>query len=287
MIRNDMDLVSGRSDASRANLIKPKTATEAEIMQQAMQSRVGERRDTHEDLLSDMGEAALEIALRDLTKAEVQQIAGEDAEWPENPETVETIFRQVSVKVRAGSSGKPNQQKEREQWGQLLPVIKETMQAVAELRAQGNYDMAEAACELLRETLRRFDEHLDLDAIIPPTEKDENGKPIAQQQAAMELVQCKQRCSNARRSSPRRSRRSRSSRRARPRRSRWRRRTSAIETRRPRTTPTSRSGRRCSTRRPRSSRPRSPRRCRRTAKDEEAQQKAVEAALSDERLGRC
>jgi hypothetical protein len=90
MIRNDMDLVSGRSDASRANLIKPKTATEAEIMQEAMQSRVGERRDTHEDLLSEMGEAALEIALRDLTKDEVKQIAGADAEWPENPEGVET-----------------------------------------------------------------------------------------------------------------------------------------------------------------------------------------------------
>jgi hypothetical protein len=192
MIRNDMDLVSGRSDASRANLIKPKTATEAEIMQEAMQSRVGERRDTHEDLLSEMGEASLEVALRDLSKAEVQQIAGQDAQWPENPESVETIFRMVSVKVRAGSSGRPNQQREREQWGQLMPVIEKTMTAVAELRAQGNYDMAEAALELLRETLRRYDEYLDLDAIIPPIEKDEQGRPVAQQQAAVELVKAKE-----------------------------------------------------------------------------------------------
>ncbi len=192
LIRNDMDLVSGRSDASRANLIKPKTATEAEIMQEAMQSRVGERRDTHEDLLSDMAEAALEVALRDLSKAEVQQLAGADAEWPDAPESVETIFRQVAVKVRAGSSGKPNMQKEREQWGQLLPVISDSMKQVAELRAAGNYDMAEAVLTLLRETLRRYDEYLDLDAIIPPTEKDEKGMPVAQQQAAMELVQCKE-----------------------------------------------------------------------------------------------
>jgi hypothetical protein len=196
-IRNDMDLVSGRSDASRANLIKPKTATEAEIMQEAMQSRVGERRDTHEDLLSEMGEAALEIALRDLTKAEVQQLAGEDAEWPESPETVETIFRMVSVKVRAGSSGRPNMQREREQWTQLMPVIKDTMQQVAELRAMGNYDQAEALIELLRETIRRFDENLDLDAIIPPTEKDETGRPIAHQQAAMEVVALKQQLAEA------------------------------------------------------------------------------------------
>jgi hypothetical protein len=73
---------------------------------------------------------------------------------------------------------------------------------VAELRMQGNYDMAEALLELLRETLRRFDEHLDLDAIIPPTEKDEDGKPVAQQQAAMELVQTKEELRSARRSSP-------------------------------------------------------------------------------------
>lgn len=190
MIRNDMDLVSGRSDASRANLIKPKTATEAEIMQEAMQSRVGERRDVHEDLLSEMGEAALEVALRDLSKDEVRQVAGDEAEWPENPETVETIFRMVSVKVRAGSSGRPNMQREREQWSQLLPIIKETMTGVMELRAAGNLDMAEAALELLRETLRRFDEHLDLDAIIPPM--DEEGVSAQMTQLAQELQQCKQ-----------------------------------------------------------------------------------------------
>lgn len=192
MIRNDMDVVSGTSDAGRANLIAPKTATEAEIMNEAMQSRMGERRDTHEDLLSEMGESALEIMLRDMTKAEMQQVAGPDCEWPDTPAGAEVAFRQVSVKVRAGSSGKPNQQREREQWGQLLPQISDTMTKVAELRAQGNYDAAEALIALLRETLRRYDEHLDLDSIIPPTEKDETGKPVAHQQAAAELLQCKQ-----------------------------------------------------------------------------------------------
>ena len=191
-IRDDMDLVSGTSDAGRANLVKAKTLGEAEIMAEAMQSRMGERRDTHEDLLSEMGESCLEVALRDLSIDEARQLAGPEAQWPETQESVETIFRQVSVKVRAGSSGKPNQQREREQWGQLLPVIEKTMTAVAEMRAQGNYDMAEAAIELLRETLRRYDENLDLDSIIPPTEKDEQGRPVAHQQAAAELLQVKQ-----------------------------------------------------------------------------------------------
>lgn len=192
VIRNDMDLVVGRSDASRANLIKPKTATEAEIMQEAMSTRTAERRDTNEDLMSEMGSAALEIALNDLTKPEVVTLAGEDCEWPAAPESIEQIFRQVIVRVRAGSTGKPNQAQERDSWSKLLPQINDTMQKVAELRVQGMYDQADALIELLRETLRRFDEHLDLDAIIPPVKKDANGQPVAQQQAAAELMRAKQ-----------------------------------------------------------------------------------------------
>lgn len=181
LIRNDMDLMVGMSDAGRANLIKPKTATEAELMAQALMSRSEERRDANEDMMSEMSEAALEIALRAFTKAEVQQMAGPEAEWPEG-ESVEEIFSMVNVGVRAGSSGRPNSQKEKEQWTQILPVIKETMQAVAELRAAGNFDMANAAIELLRETVRRFEERIDVDSFIPPVEMGEDGKPVQQAQ---------------------------------------------------------------------------------------------------------
>ena len=186
-IRNDIDVVVGLSDAGRANLIKPKTATEAEIMQQALGLRVEERRDTNEDMISDMGEAALEIMLRDMTLAEVRQIAGDDAEWPEM--STQEIFAMVNVAVRAGSSGKPNAAKDREQWTQLLPVISEAMQKVGELRQQGNYDMADAAVELLRETLRRFQERIDVDSLIPPVEKGEDGKPLAQAQQQAQMAQ--------------------------------------------------------------------------------------------------
>lgn len=180
LIRSDMDLVVGLSDAGRANLVKPKTATEAEIMQQALGLRVEERRDTNEDMISEMGEAALEILLRDLTLDEVKQIAGEDAAWPDM--SVQEIFSMVDVAVRAGSSGKPNAGKEREQWTQLLPVISDAMKKVGELRQSGNYDMAEAVISLLRETLRRFQERIDVDALIPAVEMGEDGQPVGQEQ---------------------------------------------------------------------------------------------------------
>lgn len=182
LIRNDMDMVVGMSDAGRANLIQAKTATEAEIMRQAMNNRVAERQDTNEDLISDMARAALEIGLQKFTKAEIEEIVGAGAEWPEQL-PVEQIFHKIRVHVRAGSTGRPNQQKERETWTNLMPVISDTAKQVAELRAAGSFDLADTQVELLRETLRRFDERLDVDELIPPLQKDEQGQPQAAQNA--------------------------------------------------------------------------------------------------------
>lgn len=186
-IRNDMDVMVGLSDAGRSNLIQPKTATEAEIMQQSLGLRVDERRDTNEDLIGDMAEAALEIVLRALTEDEVRQIAGSEAVWPRL--SVAQIFQLVQVQVRAGSSGKPNAAKDREQWTQLLPVISNAMQQVGDLRAAGNFDAAESVLGLLRETLRRFEERLDVDSLVPPVDRGEDGQPVAVSQQLMQARQ--------------------------------------------------------------------------------------------------
>jgi len=186
LIRNDIDMMAGISDASRANLIKPKTATEAELMAQSMGSRSEERRDVNEDLMSDMFTSALETGLRCFTLEEVKQMCGQNAIWPDGEESVEEIFSMVDVKIRAGSSGKPNSLKDKEQWLQLLPIIKETIEGVTEARATGNIDMANTAIELLRETVRRFEERIDVDMLIPPVDEDSPGQ---QMQAAMQQIQ--------------------------------------------------------------------------------------------------
>lgn len=224
LIRNDIDMMVGLSDASRSNLIKAKTATEAEIMQQGLQNRVAERQDTNEDLVSDMAVAALEIALQKFSKAEIEEVVGKGTVWREDlteidigateardqqialsaqqalnplqpqppvmkPLSVEAIFHRIRAAVRAGSTGRPNQAKEREQWTQLLPVINETMQQVGELRMQGQFDLADSKVELLRETLRRYDERIDVDAFIPRLQKGEDGKPVQQAQEMQAMQQ--------------------------------------------------------------------------------------------------
>ena len=54
------------------------------------------------------------------------------------------------------------------------------MEQVAQLRAQGQNDMAQAVIELVRETLRRFDERVDIAQFLPPPkqgEQDDKGGP--------------------------------------------------------------------------------------------------------------
>lgn len=189
LIRNDMDMLVGLSDASRANLIEAKTATEAEIMRQALQTRTAERQDSNEDFITEMANAALEVMLQRFTEEEVREIAGIEATWPKME--VEEIFHLVSVSVRAGSTGKPNVAKERESWAVLMPILKETIGQVAELRATGQFDMADSLIELLKESLKRYDERLDIDRFIPRPELDENGNPVAQNNAMAQAEEMK------------------------------------------------------------------------------------------------
>jgi hypothetical protein len=186
LIRNDMDMMVGLSDASRSNLIQAKTATEAEIMRQSLMTRVAERQDSAEDMVSEMATACLQIMLQAFSKAEIQELVGEGADWPEEAD-IETIFRQIRVSVKAGTTGRPNQVKERESWAQIMPIINETITQVAELRAAGHPDMANAKIELLKETLLRYDEKIDVDRFVPRDQGQGNAQAeMAQQMAKLQ-----------------------------------------------------------------------------------------------------
>ena len=50
-VRVDWEMVTGLQDASRASVVKPKTATEANILQQSLSGRISEFRDQVEDFL--------------------------------------------------------------------------------------------------------------------------------------------------------------------------------------------------------------------------------------------
>lgn len=183
--RADMEMILGGGDASRGSVMKAKTATEAEILSQGLRGRSAERQDVMEDVLNELGEYALEILLRKMTEAEVKAIAGQDAVWPSM--NIDEIFSMVTLEVRGGSTGKPDRLQEQDRWIKLMPVIEKAVTQVAELRSKGQEQLAQAVIELTRETLRRFDERIDIEQFLPPP--SEPGDPQALQQQVGTLKQ--------------------------------------------------------------------------------------------------
>lgn len=169
-VRSDIEQTLGGGDAARGTVMKAKTATEAEIVSQGLRGRSAERQDIMEDVLNEAGIYAIEVMLRMMTPDEVKAIAGADAQWPQL--SVDEIFNLVAIEVRGGSTGKPDRLQEQDRWTKLLPVIKEAVTTVAELREKGNEPLAQSVIELTRETLRRFDERLDIDEFLPKQSKD-------------------------------------------------------------------------------------------------------------------
>lgn len=164
-IRADVELVSGMGDAARGTVQRAKTLGEAEILEASLASRTGERQDVIEDLIQEIATYAAEIQLQELTPQQAQRLAGPSAVWPAMNKR--DVFEMVTIEIRAGTSGKPNKQRDQQQWLQLLPELRELIRQVYDLRLNGDQETAGSLIEVARETLRRFDERLDIEQFLP------------------------------------------------------------------------------------------------------------------------
>ncbi|MGI9335768.1 MAG: hypothetical protein ACR2RL_21690 [Gammaproteobacteria bacterium] len=162
-ILSDIQWVSGLQDAERGGVVRSKTATEAEILQQGLVSRTGEMQDTTEDWVNEIAKYVAEIMLQAFTPAQMQRLAGEASVWPQMRK--DDIFELVDVEVRAGTSGKPNKQREQQQWMAFQQMLAQSLMTIRQLMAMGQDPSPEI--ELLRETARRFDERLDVEKFLP------------------------------------------------------------------------------------------------------------------------
>jgi hypothetical protein len=184
--RSDIERILGGSDATTGSITKAKTATEAEILSQGLRSRSGERQDILEDMLNELGPYCLEIMLRKLPEQKVKEMVGPQAVWPTMD--LDQIFNLVTVEVRGGSTGKPDRLQEQDRWTKLLPIINEAVGKVSELRSTGQDALAQAVIELTRETLRRFDERLDIEQFLPKAPEGEDD-PVALKQQVFTMKQ--------------------------------------------------------------------------------------------------
>lgn len=107
-------------DAARSTVVKPKTATEANIMQQSLSARVSEFRDQIEDFLKVLAQYTAEILLLTIGPERVAEITGQHTmqqsidpvtgmtvsvpvrlayDWPDMPR--EKVFDLVQLTIRS------------------------------------------------------------------------------------------------------------------------------------------------------------------------------------------
>lgn len=180
-VRYDWEQVTGLQDAARSTVVKPKTATEASILQQSLSGRVSEFRDQVEDWLQEIAQYAAQILLFELTPAQVERIMGppevqmietggqpmqvavKPYDWPELSR--EEVFDMIEMKIRAGTTGAPDKLEQQEAWGKVLPIVQGLVTQIMQVQAAGQD--AEPLINLLRETIKRFDERIEVDQFIP------------------------------------------------------------------------------------------------------------------------
>ena len=188
-VRYDWEQVTGLQDAARSTVVRPKTATEANILQRALSGRVFEFKDQIEDWLQEIAQYSAQVLLQELTKEQVERYMGapitratmvdskltmskeKTYDWPSL--TKERIFDMVDLRIRAGTTGAPDGIEEKEGWLKVLPMITNLSIQIQNLQARGmDYEHIR---NLLQETLLRYDDRIDSNLFIPNVEKQAEG----------------------------------------------------------------------------------------------------------------
>lgn len=146
----DTQIVVGSQQAQFGGVAKA-TATESAIAANSSASADGSSIDDLDNFLTTVARAGGQILLKEMSPEKVTEIVGPGAVWPHM--TLAEIADELFLEVEAGSTGKPNQAIEINNWKEMLPFL---LQIGAINKTW-----------LARETLRRLDDRMDLtDAIV-------------------------------------------------------------------------------------------------------------------------
>ena len=173
----DIETISGAADALRQGVSTPKTATQSEIEAAGTSARTGYSRDALDMVLDEAAQYTAELALGGFPRDAVLKWAGPHAVWP-NDGDPEAISSLVYVAIRAGSSGKPNTSAERQAWSTVLPMLQGLIMQIAQFSGSDPIEVSDKLKELLRETVARTGDRLDVDRFLPM------GSPMAGLQGA-------------------------------------------------------------------------------------------------------
>lgn len=116
------------------------TATESSISESGRQTSVSSNVDDLDEFLSDMFGALGQLLIMELSVETVKEIAGIGAVWPEMDR--EQVAKEVALKIRAGSSGRPNKAAE-------LANMERGMQYLLQLPGVNPYPLGQRFADLL------------------------------------------------------------------------------------------------------------------------------------------
>lgn len=150
MIFADVQRVSGSQEANLGGTAGG-TATESSIAESSRMSSMASNVDDLDDFLTELYRACGEMLLREMSPEKAKEIAGQGAVWPDL--TAQEIADELSLEVKAGSSGRPNKAAEIANFEKLMPVL---------IQIPGI-----SPDWLAREAIKRLDDSMDpTDAII-------------------------------------------------------------------------------------------------------------------------
>lgn len=148
-IFTDIQFTVGTNESQFGGLAKA-TATESAIAAGAVKSTDAASIDDLDAFLSTVTRAAGQILLKEMSEEQVQKVAGVGALWPQM--SLEDIASEIYLEVEAGSSGKPNQAVETQNFKELVPLL---------LQIPGIKPEA-----LAREGIKRLDDRLNVTDFI-------------------------------------------------------------------------------------------------------------------------
>jgi hypothetical protein len=151
-MEKDIMLAVGMQQANLGPAQANVTATVGSIAEQSRQSVSASNVDDLDGFLQQMAQAFLEIAMQKFSIQTVKRIAGPGAVWPSSPQTRLDFLNEISLKIEAASSGRPNKAMDIANWRDLAPVI---------AQAGGN------PIGIVEETARRLDDQLDPSKFFP------------------------------------------------------------------------------------------------------------------------
>lgn len=138
---DDMQRVIGTQEANFGGTSNG-TATETSVAEQSRMSGLSDNADDIDWLLTSVARAMGQLMLLKLSKETVVEIVGPGAVWPDMPERREEISKELFLKVRAGSSGRPNKAAE-------LANIERAAPFVMQLPGFNPKPLIERYCKLL------------------------------------------------------------------------------------------------------------------------------------------